>query len=118
MFSRYDPGFATARRLIAEGAVGDVRLIDARKSYKLGKRDSFYRERSTYGGTIPWIGSHAIDWIMWLGGAAIESVTAQQSASHNDGYGTMERSAVFQFRLAGERFVSVSIDYLRPESAA
>src|SRR5688572_1307567 len=64
MFSRYTPGFHTAWRLIREGAIGDVRLIDTRKSYKLGTRAAYYRDRATYGGTIPWVAIHAIDWIL------------------------------------------------------
>jgi predicted dehydrogenase len=117
MFSRYDAGFYTAWRLIRDGAIGDVRMIDARKSYKLGKREPFYSDRATYGGTIPWVGSHAIDWIMFLGAQPFQSVSAMHSAAHNGGHGTMERSAVCQFGLVGERFASVSIDYFRPANA-
>ncbi|MGB7158373.1 MAG: Gfo/Idh/MocA family oxidoreductase [Tepidisphaeraceae bacterium] len=118
MFSRYESGFFTARQLIAGGAIGDVRLIDARKSYKLGTRDAYYHARDTYGGTIPWVGSHAIDWVMWLsGGHAFKRVYATHSARDNGGNGTMERSALCHFTLAGERFASVSIDVFRPAAA-
>jgi predicted dehydrogenase len=117
MFSRYTPGFHTAWRMVSEGAIGQLRMIDARKSYKLGKRDSYYHNRETYGGTIPWIGSHAIDWIMWLTGKPFVSVFASHSTAHNDGNGSMERSALCHFQLAEEIFASVSIDVFRPSSA-
>ena len=118
MFSRYDPGFWTAKQLIARGAIGDVRLMNARKSYRLGKRDPHYHARNTYGGTIPWVGSHAIDWVMWFADAhAFQRVYATHSDRDNGGNGTMERSALCHFTLAGERFASVSVDVFRPENA-
>jgi predicted dehydrogenase len=118
MFSRYDAGFWTARLLIEGGAVGDVRLVNARKSYRLGTRDAYYHDRATYGGTIPWVGSHAIDWVMWLGGGhAFKRVYATHAVRENGGNGTMERSALCHFTLCGERYASVSIDVFRPATA-
>ena len=117
MFSRYTPGFFTAHRLIRDGAIGDVRIVNARKSYKLGKRDDFYHKRESYGGTIPWIGSHAIDWIMWFTGGGFKRVFAAHSSAHNGGYGTMEVSATCEFVMSDGRLASASIDYLRPAAA-
>ena len=118
MFSRYNPGFWTAKQLVVSGAIGDVRLMNARKSYRLGKRDPHYHARETYGGTIPWVGSHAIDWVMWFADAhAFQRVYATHSDRDNGGNGTMERSALCHFTLAGERFASVSVDVFRPENA-
>jgi predicted dehydrogenase len=117
MFSRYAPGFAAARRAIDEGAIGRVRLINTRKSYKLGTRPTYYRQRSTYGGTIPWVGSHAIDWIMHLAGPRFASVYATHSDADNRGNGTMERSALCHFTLEGDVFASASIDVFRPAGA-
>ena len=118
MFSRYDPGFYTARKLIDNDAIGRVRLIDARKSYKLGKRPAYYHRRETYGGTIPWVGSHAIDWVLYFAAPRkFTRVIATHSSEDNDGNGTMERSAICLFTLEGERPASVSIDVFRPSKA-
>jgi predicted dehydrogenase len=117
MGKRYDPGFYTARALVRSGAIGDVRLINARKSYKLGKRDAHYHDRATYGGTIPWVGAHAFDWIAWIGGHPIEQITALHSSQHSAGNGTMERSAGCLMALAGERIATASIDVFRPPTA-
>ena len=117
MFSRYDAGFWTAKQLIAGGAIGDVRLMNARKSYRLGKRDAHYHARDRYGGTIPWVGSHAIDWVMWMSGQRFTRVYATHSSRDNGGNGTMERSALCHFTLEGERFASVSVDVFRPANA-
>lgn len=115
---RYEPAFHTAWRAVQGGAIGEVRLIDTRKSYKLGRRDAFYRSRATYPGTIPWVGSHAIDWIRWFSGGEFETVFAAHSTQHNRGHGELETIALCQFSLTGEVLASASIDYLRPASAA
>jgi predicted dehydrogenase len=119
MQSRYEPAFYTAANLIRSGAIGDVRLIDTRKSYKLGRRPAYYRDRATYGGTIAWVGSHAIDWIVWFSGEDVrfESVFAAHSSMHSGENGTMERSAVCQFTFSGQRFATASLDVFRPENA-
>lgn len=118
MFSRYDPGFYTAHKLIDNHAIGQVRLIDTRKSYKLGRRPGYYHRRETYGGTIPWVGSHAIDWILYFAPQfKFTRVIATHSAEDNGGNGTMERSAICLFTLEGERPASVSIDVFRPSKA-
>jgi predicted dehydrogenase len=117
MFSRYSPGFYTASKLIHGGAIGEVRLINAQKSYQIGRRDAYYHGRATYGGTIPWVGSHAIDWVLWFTDREIESVYATQSAAHNDGNGTMESAALCHLTLEGGAAASVSIDFFRPPNA-
>jgi predicted dehydrogenase len=115
--SRQMPHFRTARQAVREGAVGDIRLIQAQKSYRLGTRDAFYRQRSSYGGTIPWVGSHAIDWVRWIGGETFESVLAMHSTRDNKDHGELETTALCHFRMTNEVFASVSLDYLRPPTA-
>lgn len=116
--SRYEPGFFTAWHLVRQGAIGDVRLMNAQKSYRLGNRGAFFEQRETYGGTIPWVGSHGVDWMLWIGGHRIRSATALHTdrGSHRR-IGTMEMAALCQFTLCGDRFASLSIDMLRPANA-
>jgi len=114
---RYDPAFYTAWQAVRNGAVGTVRLMDARKSYRLGERPAYYHTRTTYGGTIPWVGSHAIDWIYWFSGKAFETVYATHSTQHNYNNGDLEMSALCHFTLSNEVFAAASIDYLRPSNA-
>ncbi len=117
MGMRYDPAFYAAHVAVVAGAVGQIRLINTRKSYKLGQRAEFYRHRDTYGGTIPWVGSHAIDWIHWFAGRPFESVYATHSTAHNRDHGELETSALCQFTLADDIVASASIDYYRPDGA-
>lgn len=117
MGHRYEPGIYTAAKLIRDGAIGEVRLMNTRKSYKLGKRDPFYSSRDTYGGTILWVGSHAIDWILWMSGQRITSVFASHSTDHNENNGTMERSAACLFEMSNGAIATASLDLFRHPNA-
>jgi len=117
MGMRFERPFYTLFRAVQDGAVGDVRLIQTQKSYRLGQRPDYYFRRETYGGTIPWVGSHAVDLIAWLSGQRFEAVFAAQSTQGNAGYGSMEASAQMQFVLSGGVNATASLDYLRPSGA-
>ena len=115
---RHEPPFLAAKQAVAGGAIGSVRLIQAQKSYKLGRRPPDYHHRATYGGTIPWVGSHAVDWIHWLSGEKFQTVYAAHSVRENRGHGDLEMTALCQFTLTNQVFAVASLDYLRPESAS
>lgn len=119
MSTRYSPVFQAGWLAFRRGAIGAVRLIDTRKSYKLGNRPAYYHRRETYGGTIPWVGSHAIDWIQWFCGPdkPFQRVYASHSTCGDHGVGDMELTATCQFQLAGDTLAACSIDVLRPSSA-
>lgn len=114
---RYKPWFLTAWENVQNGMIGQIRLVNAQKSYKLGRREEFYQKRATYGGTLPWVGSHAIDWIHWFSGERFRSVYATHSRRGNRDHGELEATALAHFTLTNEVFASVTVDYLRPEQA-
>lgn len=116
---RYDPWFATAKRLIDSGAVGIPRMVTGQKSYKMGKRPEAYFRRETYGSTICWVAIHALDQVLWLTALPWQenSVNAMHSYLHNGGHGTMEATSVMQFSLSGETCACIHADLLRPQNA-
>ena len=114
---RYDPAFYTAWKHVRSDAVGKIKLIQCQKSYRLGTRPAFFQTRSTYGGTLPWVGSHAIDWILFFYGNDFHSVFGAQSREDNFGNGEMEITAQCLFRMKSGVVASVSTDYLRPAAA-
>ena len=114
---RYNGAFYRAWNLIQEGAVGKVRLLNAQKSYKYGTRPDFMTRRETYGGTIPWVGIHGVDWILWMSGGRFESVTAVQSAAQAPNGISPETTALTQFRLNDKMMASLTVDYLNPATA-
>ncbi|WP_041082349.1 Gfo/Idh/MocA family protein [Thermotoga profunda] len=114
---RYKAHFLTAKALLDSKEIGEIRLLNTQKSYKLGKRAEFYKKRELYGGTIPWVGIHAIDWINWFTGKKFLSVYAVHSKVCNRDHGELEVTALCNFVLDQEIFASISIDYLRPDKA-
>ena len=109
-YLRYRPSFYHAARLVREGVIGDVRLLTAQKSYKFGTRPAWYYDRALYGGTIPWVGIHAIDWVWAFSGKRFLSVVAQS-------VGSPEMTALCQFELEDGAMASVNLDYYRPAGA-
>ncbi len=114
---RYDPWFATAKALVEQGAIGTVRLVDARKSYKLGARPDFFKKRDSYGGTIPWVAIHMLDQILWLTGQKPRTVAALHSSGANNGHGDLETAAQMLLGLTGDVCATVTADYYRPAAA-
>jgi predicted dehydrogenase len=115
--SRYQPELHSAWRAVKDGLVGEPLLITAQKSYKLGTRHPMYTHRATYGGTIPWVAIHAMDWLHWFTGGAIVDVCAGHTTLGNRGHGEMESSGLCFYRLANSGAASVSCDYFRPGAA-
>lgn len=115
--ARFDPWFYTAKQLVDAGAIGAVRMINAQKSYRLGKRSFMYTKRQTYGGTIPWVGIHPLDLILYLGGLPVRSVYALHSSMYNHGLGELEMTALITLQLQNQVLATANLDYLRPQNA-
>jgi len=113
----YTPHFEAALRFTESGALGDVRLVNAQKSYRLGKREDFYSHRELLGGMIPWVAIHAIDWIYRLCKFEFNAVTALHSTASNGSNGDLEATALMLFEGKNGAAASVSADYLRPSAA-
>jgi len=114
---RYEAPFVTAKRLIDEGSIGEIRLISSQKSYKMGKRPEFYRRRETYGGIISWVACHALDWTRWFCGGEYTSVRAAASYACNRGNGDMEVTSALLCTLGENVIATVTADMLRPENS-
>lgn len=113
---RGEAWFVTLREAVK--SLGKVRLIHAQKSYRMGNRPAYYRKQATFGGIIPWVAIHAIDWIFVLcGGAPFTSIQGRSNAAYNNGHGEMDVTAVCQFEMKGGILASVTADFLRPMTA-
>lgn len=109
--------FVLADEICKSGAIGDIRLVNAQKSYRLGKREPFYSVRERLGGMIPWVAIHAIDWIYHICGMKFSAVTASHSTVANGGNGDLEATALMLFEGENGTMATVSADYLRPSCA-
>lgn len=113
----YLPHFETAYRFVKCGGIGEVMLANGQKSYRMGNREKFYSDREKYGGTIPWVAIHAIEWIERIGGLKPISVSALGNTACNAGNGTMEASTLCLFACENGKMASVSADVMRPKTS-
>ena len=109
--------FAAAKKAVEDGLIGEVRLISAQKSYKMGTRPDYYRQNKLFGGLIPWVMIHAIDYICYTTGLRCESVTSGASNIGNLGMDEMERSSAALFKMENDVYATITADYLRPAKA-
>ena len=107
--------YRTVKKAVAD--IGQIRLINAQKSYKLGVRPDFYKTKNTFGGIIPWVSIHALDWILDLTGEKVTAIGADTNNGCNGGNGDLEMTALCQLQLEGGILASVSADFFRPEGA-
>lgn len=112
------PIFQAARQAVQQGAIGEPILISGQKSYKYGSnRPWYYKERKTYGGTIPWVGIHAIDYMRWASGQEYARVAAFEGNKAHPQTPGCEDYAALLFRLSNGGTATCHLDFLRPESA-
>lgn len=114
---RFSPPYLALKQIVASGQIGEVAQIDAQKSYKLGPRPQWMTRRSTFGGTIPYIGVHMVDLMRWTSGREfVETVSLQGRVGFPE-YGEMENTTGSLFRLDNGGIGVLHMDYLRPETA-
>ena len=116
--TRADPVFQTARRLFQQGAIGEVVVVNARKSYKYGARPDWFGARQMYGGTMLWVGIHALDMIHFTTGQTFTSVAAMQRNFAHPQRPDCEDCVIALLGLDNGGAATISVDLLRPEAAA
>jgi predicted dehydrogenase len=112
------PIFQAARKAVQEGAIGEPILISSQKSYKYGSdRPWFYKKKETYGGTIPFIGVHAIDFMRWVSGRDYVRVAAFEGNKAHPQTPACEDHAGLLLQLSNGGTATCHLDFLRPEAA-
>ena len=114
---RHDPKYATIRKLVQEGAVGQVRQVTCQKSYRLGERAEWQKHRKQLGGTIPFIGIHALDLMWWITGLPFAKLAAFHAAGALPQMKETEDSASILVAYHGGATGTARLDYLRPATA-
>jgi predicted dehydrogenase len=114
--TRAQPVFLAARAVVADGRIGDPILAYAQKSYPFAQRDEVFRRRETYGGTIPWVAIHALEFVSYCTGKDYTSVAAMQSNESLEGYEAEDNGGLL-LSLSGGGHAVISFDYLRPMAA-
>jgi predicted dehydrogenase len=112
------PIFQAARKAVLQGAIGEPILLSSQKSYQFGsERPWYYKERKTYGGTILWVGIHALDYMRWVSGQEYTQVAAFEGNKAHPQTPGCEDHAGLLFCLANGGTATCHLDFLRPEAA-
>lgn len=116
MIHRFEPWFVKAIEYYKNGEIGSLVKAHAQKSYKMGVKPRWMQDVKKFGGIIPWVGAHAIDWLLWLNLDTPKLKFAHKSIVGNKNNQGVETNATMVFAL-GQAMATVSLDYLRPENA-
>jgi predicted dehydrogenase len=109
--------FQAARSAVRSGKIGKPILATGQKSYRYGTRPAWYADRASYGGTLAWIASHAIDVIPFVTGQTlVKAVGHGGNVSHPE-MGSMEDHVATLFTLSDGGTAVVHADFLRPAAA-
>ncbi len=115
---RMMPVFRALHDAVRGGRIGEPILATGQKSYKFGAgRPWFYKREETYGGTIPWVGIHALDYIRYTTGLSYTDVFAYQGNRDHPDYPGFQDYAGMTLRFDNGGAAMINIDYLRPETA-
>ncbi len=114
---RYEPSLYTMGMMVREGAIGEVLLMSGQKSYKLGSRPQWFKQRDLYGSTMLWIGVHQLDLMHWVSGQRFSGVYSYEQNVQAPGYGEMENICGAVMHLENGGVATLSMDYHRPDSA-
>ena len=115
---RGTPLIAAVHEVVQRGAIGTPLVAHNQKSYRWGAtRPESYRDRSTFPGIAPWIGIHAFDWLLWILSDRFEEVSGVESSMAHPDYPACASHAAYLFRLSEAGTCTVTLDYLRPETA-
>lgn len=114
---RHEAKYAKMRELIQKGEIGEVSQVTAQKSYQLHTRPDWFKERKRLGGTIPFIGIHAVDLIRWVTGLDFTHVAAFHGRIGKAEMKETESHASLLLRMSNGASATARLDYLRPELA-
>ncbi|MBT4136713.1 MAG: Gfo/Idh/MocA family oxidoreductase [Candidatus Latescibacteria bacterium] len=114
---RLSPAFRAAKQAVQEGLIGTPLLATGQKSYKFGSRAEFYKKRETYGGSIPWVAIHAIDYARWVAGLEYTQVAALHGNLNHPDYPGCEDHGGILLKFENGGTAMINLDYLRPTTA-
>jgi len=114
---RFEGRYRAMKQIVDAGDIGEVAQIAAQKSYKLGERPEWMRNRATFGGTIPYIAVHMVDLMRFTSGRElVEAVSFEGRVGHPE-LRDMENTTATIFGLDNRGTAALHIDYLRPDTA-
>ena len=114
---RHEARYAKMRELVKSGAIGEVCQISSQKSYRLEERPEWFKSRERLGGTIPYIGIHAVDLMSWVSGLRYRRLAAIHGRIGSERIKETENHASILLELSNGGSATARLDYLRPSPA-
>jgi predicted dehydrogenase len=114
---RWERPYQALKKIVDSGEIGEVIQISAQKSYVLGERDEWLRNRKTYGSTILWIGIHMFDLMRFTSGREMKAASSFMGMPGELRQGDMETTTATAFRLDNGGTATLHMDYCRPAAA-
>jgi predicted dehydrogenase len=114
---RFSSPFLAMKQIVDSGVIGEVLQITGQKSYNLGTRPEWQRQRDSYGSTVLWIGPHMIDLMRYCSGRELVEVAGYQSRVGHPEAGDMEDVTAAIYKLDNGGVATLHMDYLRPDAA-
>ncbi len=114
---RFDPEYMALKSIVDSGQIGEVAQITGQKSYQLGYRPEWQKQRASYGSTVLWIGIHMIDLMRYCSGREFVEVAGYQSHVAFPEIGAMENVTAAVYKLDNGGVATLHMDYLRPDQA-
>jgi predicted dehydrogenase len=116
----YHPPFVTVRKLIRDGAIGEVHSITFNGAHSLNyaSRPEWMFDSEKYGGSINDIAIHGIDGLPWLTGRSFATITAASEWNARvPEHPTFRDGAVVLFKLDNGAAVYGDVSWLSPDGA-
>ena len=114
---RFAPHFLALRQIVQSGEIGEVAQIQGQKSYKAGASSGWKNHQESYSGTIPWVGIHMLDLMLYTSGRSFTECASFQSRVGWPEIGVRENTAAVLFRMDNGGAATLTMDYLRPDAA-
>lgn len=112
-----EPAFLAAHDLVHSGLLGRIMLGEARKSYRWGKRPTWFGDPRFFGGTFPWIGIHAFNILYFITGEKFVHGFSRQANLAHDSFPACQDVCTAILTLQEGAQASVCVDLARPDSA-
>ena len=114
---RFEARYRAMQQIVEAGEIGEVAQIAAQKSYQLGERPEWMRNRATFGGTIPFIAIHMVDLMRFTSRRELVEVVSFQGRVGHPELRDMENTTATIFQLDNRGTAALHMDYLRPDTA-
>ena len=112
----FAPSYAPIRKLVRDGAIGEVVQVFVQKSYKYGR--SRPQDEAIDGGMFLQAGIHAARMVEHAGGVRIKSITGWETTHGSPEKGDGKIAGAAQIGLENGGLATIIINYLNPGIAA